>query len=125
VPENVPATLSVSSTGVARGNADVLGHLNGDASELQALTSHFAATAYNGLLVAKWSGPVAVPKFDEFSAVRLLRPVRGLGAMTYPAGTKAVIVHRHDDGIGYEIEFAKPKPGVATVTYRDIVPDGE
>jgi hypothetical protein len=38
----------------------------------------------------------------------------------YPAGSHGVIVHRHDDGEGYEAELSARTRGVVTVTYRDI-----
>ena len=36
--------------------------------------------------------------------------------MTYPAGCRGVIVHRHADGIGYEVEFEEPAFRVITLT---------
>ena len=61
------------------------------------------------------SEPGNGPKtFNEFAMVRLKRPARGFGVL-YPAGSVGAIVHRHADGIGYEVEFDSPKPGVATV----------
>lgn len=60
----------------------------------------------------------------EYSFVRLNRPVTA-GEVTYPAGSRGVIVHRHDDGLGYEVEFEQPAFRVITLTASDIQPDRE
>ena len=57
--------------------------------------------------------------FADFAIVRLTRPARGFGVL-YPAGSVGVVVERHEDGIGYEVEFDSSKPGVATVVNRDL-----
>jgi hypothetical protein len=54
--------------------------------------------------------------------VRLLRAIEA-GGTTYAAGTRGVIVHRHADGVGYEVEFEQPAFRVVTLTGRDILPD--
>ena len=65
----------------------------------------------------------ALPQsFDEFTYVKLRRPVVS-GAVTYAAGTRGVVVHKHADGVGYEVEFEQPKFGVITLTYKDLRPD--
>jgi hypothetical protein len=61
---------------------------------------------------------------DEYSTVRLSHPVQ-VGGVTYPAGCRGVIVHRHADGIGYEVEFEEPAFRVITLTGSDIQPDHE
>lgn len=47
------------------------------------------------------------PRFPEFSRVVLTRDVAA-GPITFPAGSTGVIVHCHDDGIGYEVELHDP-----------------
>ena len=66
----------------------------------------------------------ATVPLGEYSAVRLSHPVQ-LGGVTYPAGCRGVIVHRHADGIGYEVEFEEPAFLVITLTGSDIQPDHE
>ena len=59
---------------------------------------------------------------DEYSPVRLRHPVKA-GGVTYPTGSRGVIVHRHADGIGYEVEFEEPAFRVITLTGSDIQAD--
>ena len=58
-------------------------------------------------------------RFPEFSRVVLTRDV-AVEPMTIPAGTAGVIVHCHDDGIGYEVEFQAPLFRVVTLTAADL-----
>ena len=68
------------------------------------------------------SATKAAVLLTEYSFVRLNRPVNA-GGVTYPAGSRGVIVHRHDDGIGFEVEFEQPAFRVITLTASDIRPD--
>lgn len=52
---------------------------------------------------------------EEFARVILLRSVQRSG-VTIPAGAVGVVVHRHVDGLGYEVEFAEPLEIVLTLT---------
>ena len=58
----------------------------------------------------------------EYDFVRLRRDIHAGGA-TYRAGARGVIVHRHDDRVGYEVEFTAPVFRVLTLTARDLMPD--
>ena len=58
----------------------------------------------------------------EYAYVRLLHAIEA-GGTTYSAGTRGMIVHRHADGVGYEVEFEQPAFRVVTLTGRDIRPD--
>jgi hypothetical protein len=60
----------------------------------------------------------------EYSFVRLSHTVEA-GGISYPMGAQGVIVHRHSDGIGYEVEFERPRFRVITLTASDFVPDHE
>jgi Domain of unknown function (DUF4926) len=62
------------------------------------------------------------PHLAEYSYVRLRHDIQAEGT-TYGAGTRGVIVHRHDDGIAYEVEFESPVFGVITLTAQDIQAD--
>lgn len=55
----------------------------------------------------------------EFAPVVLTREVRAGGAV-FPAGTTGVIVHRHRDGVGFEVEVARPVFRVITLTADDL-----
>lgn len=68
--------------------------------------------------------PNAPARLEEYSAVRLNHPVTA-GGLVYPAGSRGVIVHRHPDGIGYEVEFEQPAFRVLTLTATGIQPDHE
>jgi len=58
-------------------------------------------------------------EFEEFSSVALAHAVKHSGE-TLPAGTVGVIVHRHADGIGYEVEFDLPTFSVITLSAREL-----
>jgi hypothetical protein len=58
----------------------------------------------------------------DYASVRLRHDVSWAG-VTYKAGARGVIVHRHADGIGYEVEFAEPSFRVVTLTAQDIQPE--
>ena len=58
----------------------------------------------------------------EYAYVRLRHAIQA-GGTTYAAGARGVIVHRHADGIGYEVEFEQPAFRVITLTGRDIRSD--
>jgi hypothetical protein len=60
----------------------------------------------------------------EYSHVRLRHDVQA-GGTTYAAGTRGVVVHRHNDGIGYEVEFESPAFRVITLTAQDVWADHE
>lgn len=53
--------------------------------------------------------------FAEFSPVALKREIVHRG-VTFPAGSRGIVVHRHADGIGYEVEFSRPTEAVLTLT---------
>jgi hypothetical protein len=55
----------------------------------------------------------------DYAYVRLRHAVQA-GDTIFAAGTRGVIVHRHADGIGYEVEFEQPMFRVITLTGRDI-----
>ncbi len=63
----------------------------------------------------------AVPRegFAEYSFVALARAVEHNGT-TLPAGTEGVVVHRHSDGLGYEVEFEHPTFAVITLSGADL-----
>ena len=58
----------------------------------------------------------------EYGAVRLRRDVTA-GGTTFKAGARGVIVHRHADGIGCEVEFDQPVFRVLTLSAKDLRPD--
>jgi hypothetical protein len=57
----------------------------------------------------------------EYSRVSLRHDVQA-GGTTFTTGTQGVIVHRHADGVGFEVEFEHPAFRVITLTERDIRP---
>ena len=59
---------------------------------------------------------------SEYAYVRLRHDVTSAG-VAYRTGARGVVVHRHADGVGYEVEFAEPAFRVVTLTARDIRPD--
>lgn|GEM_PF-2026672 len=61
----------------------------------------------------------AAASFPEYSYVVLAHDVRAASG-DYPSGTRGVIVHKHADGIGYEVEFETPAFGVLTLTESDL-----
>jgi len=58
--------------------------------------------------------------FPNYGFVALAHDVTSAG-VKYPAGTRGVIVLRHDDGVGYEVEFERPRFGVVTLTAADLI----
>jgi hypothetical protein len=58
----------------------------------------------------------------DYAYVRLRHDV-SLAGVTYKAGARGVIVHRHVDGVGYEVEFTEPAFRVVMLTARDIQPE--
>jgi hypothetical protein len=58
----------------------------------------------------------------DYASVRLRHDV-SLAGVTYKAGARGVIVHRHADGVGYEVELIEPAFCVVTLTARDIQPE--
>lgn len=71
------------------------------------------------IAVSTPASPNSAAAFAEFSVVALRRAVRHRD-ITFPAGTRGVIVHRHDDGEGYEVEFSQPVQAVLSLTGRDL-----
>jgi hypothetical protein len=59
------------------------------------------------------------PAIEEYAYVVLTRDVDADG-VRYPSGTRGVVAHRHDDRVGYEVEFETPRFAVLTLTVRDI-----
>jgi hypothetical protein len=57
--------------------------------------------------------------FAELSLVRTLRPVKE-GRRVIPAGTLGTVVGVYSDGIGYEVEFARPFRAVVTFEASDL-----
>jgi hypothetical protein len=55
--------------------------------------------------------------------VALTHPIQHNGD-TLPTGTPGVIVHRHVDGIGYEVEFETPAFAVLTLCGEDLTKRG-
>ncbi len=45
------------------------------------------------------------------------------GGVTYPQDSRGVTVHQHADGVGYEVEFERPRFRVITLTAGDIRPE--
>jgi hypothetical protein len=64
--------------------------------------------------------PLRPRAFAEYSAVTLKRSLIH-DNVTFPAGTRGVVVHRHRDGIGYEVEFSRPVEAVLTVMGADLI----
>jgi hypothetical protein len=58
----------------------------------------------------------------DYAYMRLRHDV-SLTGVTYKAGARGVIVHRHADGVGYEVELAEPAFCVVTLTEQDIQPE--
>jgi hypothetical protein len=59
--------------------------------------------------------PMASPLFRELSVVVLLKEVETDDGIAVPAGSRGTIVDVYGDGTSYEVEFAKPVVGNATV----------
>jgi hypothetical protein len=64
----------------------------------------------------------ADPGLLDYASVRLRHDL-SLAGVTYKAGARGVIVHRHADGVGYEVELAEPSFRVLTLTAQDIQPE--
>jgi hypothetical protein len=60
-------------------------------------------------------------EFEEYSSVILTRDIEEDG-VTYPAGTRGVIVEVRDDGVNYLVEMNDPVFAVITVTVDDLAP---
>lgn len=58
--------------------------------------------------------------FAEYSYVALTHEVIA-GGVKYPSGSRGVVVQRHSDGVGYEVEFERPRFGVLTLTAKDLI----
>jgi hypothetical protein len=61
----------------------------------------------------------ADPTFDDYALVRL-RSVVGTDAGILLPGTIGTIVHRHDSGEAYEVEFVEPVAIVVTLRSDDL-----
>ena len=76
------------------------------------MVSH--ATPVAAATRAPWIKP-----FEEYIYVTLTHELISDGVL-YPVGSRGVIVQRHDDNIGYEVEFEVPRFTVATLTAHDL-----
>jgi hypothetical protein len=65
------------------------------------------------------SAAPAVP--CDYAYVRLRHVIQS-GETTYAESTRGVVVHRHADGLGYEVECEQLTFRVVTLTGRDIRP---
>jgi hypothetical protein len=66
-------------------------------------------------------GPIApTAHLAEFAPVTLRRLVYH-GGVVFPAGTHGIVVHIHDGGAAYEVEFSHPAEMVLTLTTADLV----
>lgn len=61
------------------------------------------------------SAPEATPLFAEFSVVELLAAIKTDDGADVPAGSRGTIVAEWGNGAAYEVEFARPVAGNATV----------
>lgn len=59
--------------------------------------------------------PEASPLFPELSVVEVLAAIKTDDGTEVPAGTRGTIVADWGDGAAYEVEFARPVIGHATV----------
>lgn len=59
------------------------------------------------------------PRIAEFAAVRLLRAA-SLAGVTFPAGTRGIVVEVHGAGTAYEVEFSQPAQMVLTIAADDL-----
>ncbi len=64
-------------------------------------------------------GSIPRDGFADYSFVALAHAVEHNG-VTLPAGTGGVVVHRHSDGIGYEVEFEHPTFAVIALSGADL-----
>ena len=88
---------------------------------LAVLLAVFVAAA--ALLRAQEPASIKDPaELRAYDCVRLRRDVHAGGA-NFPAGTRGVIVHYHDDHSGYEVECDAPVFRVLTLTAHDLIQD--
>jgi hypothetical protein len=80
--------------------------------------------AKDALSVHSTAEPARESALGDYAYVRLHHAIQA-GDTTYAPGTRGVIMHRHADGVGYEVEFEQPVFRVLTMTGRDIRPDHE
>ncbi len=80
--------------------------------------------AKDAVSVHSTAEPAPGSALRDYAYVRLRHAIQA-GDTTYAPGTRGVIVHRHADGVGYEVEFEQPVFRVLTLTGRDIRPDHE
>ncbi len=59
--------------------------------------------------------PDVTPPFPELSVVEILSAIRTDDGAEVPAGSRGTIVAEWGDGAAYEVEFARPVVGNATV----------
>ena len=59
--------------------------------------------------------PEATPLFPELSVVVTLRDTVTDDGVTVPAGSRGTIVEAYAAGEAYEVEFARPVAGTATI----------
>jgi hypothetical protein len=63
--------------------------------------------------------------FSIYSFVTLTRTIERKTAsrtVTFPAGTRGMIVHVHADGAAFEVEFEEPTFAVVIVFAADLAP---
>jgi hypothetical protein len=77
--------------------------------------------AKDAVSVHSTAEPAPGAALRDYAYVRLRHAIQA-GDTTYAQGTRGVIVHRHADGVGYEVEFEQPVFRVLTLTGRDIRP---
>ena len=61
-------------------------------------------------------GPDASPLYPELSVVSTVRDLQTDDGLTVPAGSRGTIVEVYAAGAAYEVEFAHPVVGNATIT---------
>lgn len=59
--------------------------------------------------------PAVTPLFPELSVVATLRDLKTDDGLTVPAGSRGTVVEVYAAGEAYEVEFARPVIGNATV----------
>ena len=62
----------------------------------------------------------AAPRFEALASVRLRRTVTTDEGVEVPQGTTGTIVAAWSEGGAYEVEFAAPHQGLATVDVEDL-----
>jgi hypothetical protein len=75
--------------------------------------------AKDALSVHPTAEPAPGSALRDYAYVRLRHAIQA-GDTTYAPGTRKVIVHRHADGVGDEVEFEQPVFRVLTLNGRDI-----